>query len=230
VLLAELEVRHSRPVAPTRRVALGQLWLPANPAPGFGGLLLAGLVGALAPQLDEDLRDALDVLISDLERSKRIAQPRLRYRFQTDTVGLDRSRHRLTGHGEGTSLEVDDHSAPLPQVLAAVYAASRLSMRSRPAVFRLLHRATRWQGEDRDRLLSYLSDDGARALGFAQNEGWALAVLGFAPDSEPGRSEVQRRFRRLVRIAHPDHGGSAQRAGSRILELTRARRILVTAR
>src|SRR6202023_715892 len=48
VLLAELEVRHSRPIAPTRRLALGSLYLPTDPLPGFGGLLLAGLVGAFS--------------------------------------------------------------------------------------------------------------------------------------------------------------------------------------
>ena len=46
MILAELEVRHSRAIAPTRRVALGELYLPVDPAPGFGGLLLAGIVGA----------------------------------------------------------------------------------------------------------------------------------------------------------------------------------------
>ena len=40
MLLAELEVWHSRPVTPTRRVALGHLVLPVDPTPGFGGLLL----------------------------------------------------------------------------------------------------------------------------------------------------------------------------------------------
>jgi hypothetical protein len=44
MLLAELEVWHSRPITPTRRVALGHLVLPTDPAPGFGGLLL-GAVG-----------------------------------------------------------------------------------------------------------------------------------------------------------------------------------------
>ena len=42
MLLAELEVRHSRAVAPTRRVALGRHWLPTDPAPGYGGILLGG--------------------------------------------------------------------------------------------------------------------------------------------------------------------------------------------
>ena len=36
VVLAEIEIFHSRPVAPTRRVALGHRELPVEPAPGFG--------------------------------------------------------------------------------------------------------------------------------------------------------------------------------------------------
>ena len=44
MLLAELEVWHSRPTTPTRRVALGHLVLPTDPAPGFGGLLLGAVI------------------------------------------------------------------------------------------------------------------------------------------------------------------------------------------
>ncbi|HEX3539278.1 MAG TPA: hypothetical protein VHT75_02435, partial [Acidimicrobiales bacterium] len=91
MLLAELEIRHSRDIAPTRRVALGELWLPTEPAPGFGGILLAGIVAGYVNGLEDDLRDELDALVDDLERGTRIAQPRLRHRFQTDVVGLDRS-------------------------------------------------------------------------------------------------------------------------------------------
>lgn len=225
VLLAELEVRHSRPIAPTRRVALGQLYLPTDPAPGFGGLLLAGLIGAFAPQLDEEARDRLDVLLDDVERGRRIPQPRIRYRFQADTVGLDRSRHKLVGDGEHLSFDLDDHANGLPQILAAVYAAGRLSRSARPAVFRLLRRATRWQGDPDDRLIGFLTGESQRPLG--GDEGWALAVLGFSPGNEPSRGEINRRFRELIRDAHPDHGGAAEQAGTRILDLTAAKRILI---
>src|SRR6058998_3345203 len=109
MLLAELEIRHSRAIAPTRRIALGELWLPADPSPGFGGILLAGIVGASVSLLDDDLRDELDILIDDLERGRRIPQPRLRHRFQVDTHGLDRSHHRLVGEGEDLELDYDGH-------------------------------------------------------------------------------------------------------------------------
>ena len=39
MILAELEAYQSRPIAPTRRLALGELNLPCDPAPGFGGIL-----------------------------------------------------------------------------------------------------------------------------------------------------------------------------------------------
>lgn len=230
MLLAELEVRHSRAVAPTRRVALGSLWLPTDPAPGFGGLLLAGIVGGFAPRLDDELRDELDGLVHDLQAGRRIAQPRLRHRFQSDTVGLDRSRHRLVGDGERVQFELDDHGAPLPQVLGALYAASLLSYRARPDVFRLVRRATRWEGEADDRLAGYLTGDEAGLGGWrtGRDESWALRLLGFGGGDVPTRSDVLRRFRKLVREVHPDHGAQAEGAGERIHQLTEARRILLT--
>ena len=58
-------------------------------------------------------------------------------------------------------LELDDHGAVLPQVLGAVYAASKLSYRARDSVFRLLRRATRWHGDNDERLMAYLTGDEA---------------------------------------------------------------------
>ncbi len=230
VLLAELEIRHSRAIAPTRRVAIGDLWLPTEPAPGFGGILLAGIVAAQVNQLEDDLRDELDVLVDDLERGARISQPRLRHRFQTDLVGLDRSHHRLVGKGESMSLELDDHGAVLPQVLGATYAASMLSYRVRGSVFRLLRRAMLWHADDDERLIAYLTGDEASYRPWRtvnHDLGWALKVLGFRPDADPSRSAVLAVFRQLVFHAHPDHGGSADRASERITELSQAKRILL---
>jgi hypothetical protein len=230
VLLAELEIRHSRAVAPTRRVALGDLWLPTDPAPGFGTILLAGIVAAHVNRLDDDSRDELDVLVADLERGIRIAQPRLRHRFQTDVVGLDRSHHRLVGVGEAMGLELDEHGTVLPQVLGAVYAAGKLSYSARGGAFRLLRRATRWHGDNNDRLLGYLTGDEAAYRPWRtpqHDERWALRILGFGVRGEPSRSDILAEFRRLVRTAHPDHGGATDRAGQRITDLTQAKRILL---
>ena len=97
MILAQIEIYHSRPVAPTRRVALGETLLPVDPAPGFGGLLLAGVVAHFAPRLDADLGAELAGLMRQVERGTRVSQPRLRYRFQRDLVGLTECRHRLVG-------------------------------------------------------------------------------------------------------------------------------------
>ena len=229
MLLAELEVRHSRPIAPTRRVALGRLWLPTDPAPGFGGVLLAGIVAAGVADFDEDTCYELDRLVDDLDAGRRISQPRLRHRFQTDVVGLDRSCHQLVGAGEAVELELDMHGSPLPQVLGAVYAAGQLSLRSRSNVFRLVRRAARWRGPVGERLVTYLTGDEAAYKAWrapADDQRWALETLGFVSGDEPEGDDVLRRFRQLVRSAHPDAGGSAEGAGQRISDLTEAKRIL----
>lgn len=227
VLLAEIEIRHSRAIAPTRRVALGELFLPTDP-PNHGGVLLAGILGGSVASLPDEERDGVDRLLWDLEYRGRVPQPRLRHRFQTDVVGLDRSRHRLVDLNGGPTLELDDHGAALPQVLGAIYAASKLESAVRPAVFRLLRRATRWEGPVDGRLVSYLLGDeappSAKPMG---DEQWALTVLGFSTRSEPPRSDILRRFRTLVRDAHPDHGAEEEGASTRITELTEAKRILL---
>ncbi len=231
VLLAELEVRHSRPYAPTRRVALGQLYLPTDPTPGFGGILLAGIVAAGVSALDDDdVLDRVDSLLGDLERGRRIVQPRILHRFQADTHGLDRSHHRLVGEGDGLSLDIDGHGAVLPQILGSMYAAGQLSYAVRSDVFRLLRRATRWTGGIDDKLISFLTGDEAgsfRRKGVPNDERWALKLLGFDPGTEPARGEIQKKFRSLLRDAHPDHGGEIDGAGQRIQDLTEARRILL---
>ena len=60
-----------------------------------------------------------------------------------------------------------------------------------------------------------------------RDEHWALKVLGYNVRAEPSRSDILAAFRRLVRDAHPDHGGSADGAGQRITDLTQAKRILL---
>lgn len=229
MILAELEVRHSRAIAPTRRVALGTLHLPAEPEPGYGPLLLAAVLAAHVGALDDELRDELDRLLSDLELGHRIAQPRLRHRYQTDLVGLTRSSHRLVRVGRAVALETDDRGGLLPQVLGALYAATTLSPVVRPRAFRLLRRATRWEGPSDERLMRYLAGEEAtlRSLTTVGDERWALGVLGFPTQTEPLRGDILRRFRRLVRDVHPDHGGAAAEAGTRIQELADAKRILL---
>jgi len=231
MLLAELEIRHTRAVAPTRRIALGSQWLPTDPAPGYGGILLGGLVATYIDNLDAELRDELVVLIDDLENSRRIPQPRLRHRFQVDVVGLDRSRHKLVGVGETMHYELDGHGLAVPQLLGAVYAAGQIHSATRPAVFHAIRKAVRWDGPAGASLINHLADPTSASPRswrlFPTDERWALQVLGFDPETIPERGEVMRRFRNLIRESHPDHGARHEGAGQRILELTEARRILM---
>ena len=231
MLLAELEIRHSRPVAPTRRVALGEdVYLPTEPPPGFGGILLACIVATFGQELDEEMSDELHDLLEDLEHLRRIAQPRLRHRFQVDVIGLDRSHHRLYGEGESFHLDLELKGHPMPQVLGAAYAAGMLGAAARGPVFRLLRKATLWAGAPGPKLLAFLQGGEAayRSWTTALNdERWAMAVLGFDPADVPDADDVGRRYRDLVRLAHPDAVGDARLAGQRITELTEARRVLL---
>lgn len=233
MLLAELEIWHSRPIAPTRRVALGRRLLPTDPPPGFGGVLLGGIVAHHVDELDPDLLGELGRLITDLEAGRRIPQPRLRHRFQADRIGLARSRHRLVGEGDSIDFEFADGGAAASQILGAVYAAGRIDPVVRPRVMEALRRAMRWRGPVGASFVANLT--GARANGalsaaaLAHPEQWALGVLGFDDDGTPPplRADVQRRFRTLVRAAHPDHGAAGEGAAQRIAELAEARRILL---
>src|SRR3546814_20181218 len=90
--LAELAVYHSRPFAPTRRIAPGPSRLPVDPAPGPGGVLLGGIVAHHRDELDEDLFENLLKLTMQLQEGPRIVPPRMRHRFQDDPHGLTRSR------------------------------------------------------------------------------------------------------------------------------------------
>lgn len=235
MLLAEIEVFHSRPIAPTRRVALGHLDLPVDPAPGFGGILLAGIVAAHIPDLDPELFDDLHRLTLQLQEGHRIPQPRLRHRFQVDRVGLTRSRHRLVGDGEDLAFDFEEKGAPAQHILAAVYAAGQLPLVARGRVMDGLRTAMRWTGAlDRGFVAQVTGLDRSRAWSaqaFHDPVRWAIGVLGLTDPADvlavPDRTTVQRRFRDLLRAAHPDHGGDSHDAAQRIAELSEARRILL---
>jgi hypothetical protein len=233
VILAELEVCHSRPIAPTRRVALGERNLPTDPPPGFGGILLAGIVATFASSLDDELYNELNGLIRQVDRGQRIAQPRLRHRFQQDRVGLTRLRHRLHGEGEELHFEIDAGSAtPAQHVLAAVYAAGELRPSLRSPVIDAVRLAMQWRAPLGPNFVARIAGHGATTAwspaAIADPLGWARLTLGFTTEHVPSRDAVQRRFRDLLRAAHPDHGGEAAGAADRIAELTEARRILLS--
>jgi hypothetical protein len=236
VILAELEVFHSRPIAPTRRVAIGRTNLPVDPAPGFGGLLLGGIVAGHMEDLDPDLFDDLHRLTLQLEAGRRIPQPRLRHRFQTDRVGLTRSLHRLRGEGEDLAFDFEVKGAAAQHILAAVYAAGALPPVARAKAMAVVRLAMRWSGPLDQGFVAHVSGfDRGRSwssAAFSDPIRWAVGVLGLegvqpAPAGRPDRIVVQQRFRDLVREAHPDHGAATTGAADRIADLAEARRILL---
>ncbi len=226
MLLAEVEIRHSRPVAPTRRVALGLTLLPSEPAPGWGPVLLGGLIAANAPGLDTDLTIDLYRLIDDLEFGVSFSQPRLRHRFQKDTVGLDRSVHTLVGEGENVWFDLDDRALPEVNVLGALYAADGLPSENRPRTFSVIRKALLWdQPLDHSFVAHLLGDDSSfsRWNTMPTDTRWAMQLLGFGPDDRPSKTDLKDRFRQRVWGAHPDRGGNAEE----MVELSAAKRILL---
>jgi len=234
MLLAELEVYHSRPIAPTRRVALGRCLLPCDPAPGPGGLLLGAVVARFVDGVSPKLFGDLVSLIHELETGRRIPQPRLRHRFQHDRVGLTRSTHRLyrdDADGAYRASFADDKGSPAQHVLGALYAAQRLLPGRHSRVLEAISRGLMWTGEIGPAFFAHLGDgDAAWAARPAGDDpvDWAMAVLGLSTgEGSPERSLIQRSFRSAVIDAHPDHGGDNAAAARRIAELTEARRILL---
>jgi len=64
-------------------------------------------------------------------------------------------------------------------------------------------------------------------VGVPGDQRWAMEVLGLRAGTAVVRDDVNRRFRRLLRDAHPDAGGAPTTAAARIAELTEARAILL---
>jgi hypothetical protein len=228
MLLAELEVWHTRPRAPTRRLALGHLILPADPAPGFGGLLLGAAVAAHIGDVDEDLVPDVHRLVRQVEEGERIVQPRLRHRLQIDRHGLGRSLHQLLADGEELRFQFDATGSPLAMVLGAIYAVERLAPESRRVIAPLLHQAMRWSGPVGPALIAHLADTTSVPLSaLADPRAWAMDVLGFPLGSPtPTRRQLTAQFRQRMRSVHPDHGGDIAEAAKAMHDLATARRIL----
>lgn len=228
-LLAELEVWHSRPMTPTRRVALGHLVLPCDPAPGLGGLLLGAVVAHHGREADDDEIPDLHRLVDQLSRGERIVQPRLRHRFQADRQGLARSTHRLVGLNEELTFDFANQGSPMQQVLGAIYAVERLEFAARFALTSVLHKALGWRGPIGPSLISHLAGSRAASLSaLADPRAWALEMLGFPlGTAKPSKKQILGRFRDRLRDVHPDYGGDETVASGAIEEITEARRILL---
>lgn len=235
MLVAELEAFFSRPVAPTRRIAVGELRLAGVAPDDAVAMLLGGVVAAFGRRLDDDDVRELRRLIGDVEMGRRIPQPRLRHRFQRDRIGLKRSVSRLVQDRAGAfHLELDhDNGTSAQHSLAAVYCTLSLPEEDRRAeVFTALRHGLEWTGGLGPELLEVLRSGrpgpSVRAGVGLDAVGWALSTLGLrAVDGRPARPEVQRAFRDALRDAHPDHGGPLDGAAFRIAQLDAARRILL---
>ncbi len=229
MLLAELQIWHTRPMTPTRRVALGHLVLPTEPAPGLGGVLLAAVVAAYLPSVDDDLHPDIGRLIDQVARGDRVVQPRLQHRYQVDRHGLAASVHQLNGDAGHVEFDLHSMGRPLSQVLGAVYALERLSLESRRNLAPVLHRALRWRGPIGPSFVADITGVSRSDLvGIADPRVWALDLLGFPMGTtKVTKKEVMARFRLMLREAHPDHGGDDSTAGATIERLGEARRILL---
>jgi hypothetical protein len=250
VILAELNVRHTRRHMPTRRVALGDTYLPTS-GQAYGAVLLGAVVSEFAPELDEEQLELLPRLLDDAREGISVPRIALRYRLQTDTHGLDRSRHRIVADASssrpaGLVLELDRHGRADPQVIGAVLAAAALPPSARSIALRAVAGALREPrlpiGVRVERLLHGAPDlrhflPGAPSFsgplvdvwsGVPADRRWAMEVLGLHAEMPVVRDDVQARFRRLVRLAHPDHGAASDRAAERLAELREARAVLLT--
>ena len=228
MLLAELEVFHTRPAVPTRRVALGHMVLPVDPAPGFGGLLLGAVVANHIGGVADELHGDVARLIMEIERGDRVVQPRLRHRFQVDRHGLSHSHHRMIGEDDDIEFDFGTTGSDLAQVLGAVYAIERLESTSRRVIAPVLLKATRWRGPIGPALIAHLAGAQSATLSaLADPKAWAMETLGFpVGTATPSKREVTRQYRDRMRDVHPDHGGAAVDASKAILDLNEARRIL----
>lgn len=252
MILAELNIRHTRRHQPTRRVALGDHYLPTS-GPAYGAVLLGAIVSENLDGLDEEQRELLPRLLADAEHGLTVPRIALRHRLQTDTHGLDRSRHRIVADGGPLTLELDTHGWPTPQVLGAVMVAAQLAATARRPALRAIGNAVARPGMPPEglevrRLLEgvpglrpYAPGAAARPnggngeddrdlaawRGVPAERRWAMEVLGVRAGARVDREEVQRRFRRLLRLAHPDHGAADAGAAERIAELSEARELLL---
>lgn len=228
MLLAELEIHHSRPVQPTRRIALGHMVLPVDPAPGFGGLLLGAIIAQHLDGVDGDHVPDVHRLIDEVASGNRIVQPRLRHRFQLDRHGLSHSSHRLIGDGEDISFDFATTGTDLAQVLGAIYATERLALDHRRLITPVLQKAARWRGPIGPSMIAYLAgSQSTRLEALADPRGWAMQLMGFElGGAKPSKREVMKAFRTKMRDVHPDHGGAEIDAAKAMSDLAEARRIL----
>ncbi len=251
MILAELNIRHTRRHMPTRRVALDASYLPMNGS-AYGAALLMAVVAENVDGLDDEQRELLPKFLRAALDGFSVPRIGLRYRLQTDVHGLDLSRHRLLEDNGVLVVELDVHAAPAPQVIGAIMAAAAMGPTTRRKALQAIDAAILQPGVIPEpflvrRLLHGVPSerpplaasgpvgpingvtlpDAAKWVGIPSERRWAMEVLGLQAGHTIERNDVQRRFRRLIRLAHPDHGAGSTGAAERIAELTEARELLL---
>lgn len=230
--LASVEAYLSRPIAPTRRIALGEVDLPRETGMGYGGVLLGAIIARFVRELDDDVDEALSDLLDRLEAGRRIPQPQLRHRLQRDRVGLMKARYSLEADGDRYRFRFDSRvGSPTQHVLVAAYAADTLDGDARAAAFNAIRKGLDWVGPIDERFVRYLAD--RRSLGATVGSdpvGWAFSILHVdsALLGDELHQAIATSFRQLLIAAHPDHGGDPAEAADRIADLREARRILTS--
>lgn len=248
MMQAELVVRHTRRTMPTRRVALGTAYLPMS-GTAYGALLLGAVVHHRIAALDDDQLELIPKLLHDAAGELEIPGIALWFRMQTDVQGLDRSRHRVVEENGSIIVELDVHGAATPQIVGAVMAAASLPPTPRIAALRAIQKAV--DGRFRyprgvliRRLIEGIPAEVPWAPGVTWKQGkpsseskwdgiaserrWAMGILGCEPDVALDRDDVNKRFRSLLRDAHPDSGGAGAAAAERIAEISEARELLLS--
>jgi hypothetical protein len=207
------------------------MYLPVDPAPGFGGLLLGAVLSVHIRDVDEDFHIDIQRLLTEIERGSRVVQPRLRHRFQVDRHGLTHSSHRLIGAGDSVEFEMNNSGSALQQVLGSIYALERLDETTRTLLIPVMRKSLTWRGPIGPSFITYLAGSRTSSVSaLADPRAWALDVLGFPGGTvKPSKREVMSRFRASMRDAHPDHGGDEKLASKVMMDIAEARRILLDA-
>ena len=215
MLLAELNVRHTRRHMPTRRVALDDGYLPTSGS-AFGGALLGAVIAEHVPGLDEEQLDALHRLVDAARDGLTVPRIALRYRLQTDTHGLDLSRHRITGADVAGGQPAPGPRARPPRAAGAA-GDRRADGRRRAAAVGPPHRVPLRRRRDRT---PGVPPRGPRGAAHVRGPARAAAVPA-AVRAAPGASGARRRVaRRALGAALGDGGarlalGHARRARRR---------------
>lgn len=145
----------------------------------MGGLLLGAIVATFAPRVDPESVEELLGLMTEIEADRHVPQPRMRHRFQTDRVGLQRITYSVSSVGEKlTFVFPTDKATATQHLLVAAYAVRAIGHVDRPVVLATMRRAIGFPGGSDSDLLRYLTGStraGVHAL--SDPVVWALETL-----------------------------------------------------